>query len=85
MADSKSTEEKLKKALKKEKENIEEFYSNILGNLDIERERIQDEIRREFRTARRYVRANPEIGVGAAFAGGILVGVLLSAMFKKES
>jgi len=84
MADSKSTEEKLKEALNREKKNVEDRYTQILGSLDKERERIQDELRREFRTARRYVRANPEIGVGAAFAGGILAGVLIAAMFKKK-
>jgi len=55
----------------------------VLDTLEYERDRIQNELRREFRTARRYVRANPEIGVGAAFASGILVGVLLSVMYKK--
>jgi len=83
MKDSKSTEEELKDALNEEKKNMEAKYSQILQNLDIEKDKIKNEIRREFRTARRYVRANPEVGVGAAFAGGILAGVLLSVMFKK--
>ena len=82
MAKTKTAEE-LKDALEKEKEYIENRYAQVLDTLEYERDRIQNELRREFRTARRYVRANPEIGVGAAFAGGILAGVLLSAMFKK--
>lgn len=83
MDDSQTIEEELKEALHKEKKNVEDRYSQILNNLEKEREKIQAEIRREFRTARRYVRANPEIGIGAAFAGGILAGVLISAMFNK--
>ena len=82
MANSNTTEE-LKETLEKEKQYIEDRYSQVLDTLEYERDRIQNELRREFRTARRYVRANPEIGVGAAFAGGILAGVVLSVMLKK--
>lgn len=82
MANSKTAEE-LKAALEKEKQYVEDRYTQILDTLEYERDRIQNELRREFRTARRYVRANPEIGVGAAFAGGILAGVVLAAIFKK--
>jgi|AntRauTorcE11897_2_1112592.scaffolds.fasta_scaffold03081_5 ElaB/YqjD/DUF883 family membrane-anchored ribosome-binding protein len=82
MANSKKTEE-LKETLEKEKQYIEDRYSQVLDTLEYERDRIQNELRREFRTARRYVRANPEIGVGAAFAGGILAGVVLSVLIKK--
>ncbi|WP_340102522.1 hypothetical protein [Rhodohalobacter sp. 8-1] len=83
MAKTKTAEE-LKDALEKEKQHIEDRYTQILDTLEYERDRIQNELRREFRTARRYVRANPEIGVGAAFAGGILAGVLLSTLFKSN-
>jgi ElaB/YqjD/DUF883 family membrane-anchored ribosome-binding protein len=82
MANSNKTEE-LKDALEKEKEYIEDRYTQILDTLEYEKDRIQNELRREFRTARRYVRANPEIGVGAAFAGGIIAGVLLTSLLKK--
>lgn len=83
MEDSNAIEEELKEALQKEKKNVEDRYSQILSNLENEREKIQAEIRREFRTARRYVRANPEIGLGAAFTGGILAGMLIATMFNK--
>jgi len=83
MEDSKSTEEELQQALEEEKKKVEDRYSQILDSLEGEKEKIQQEIQREFRTARRYVRANPEVGVGAAFAGGILAGILVSVMFKK--
>jgi len=78
-----NTAEELKDALEKEKQYIEDRYSQVLDTLEYERDRIQNELRREFRTARRYVRANPEVGVGAAFAGGILAGVLISTLFEK--
>lgn len=82
MANS-NTAEELKDTLTKEKQYIEDRYTQVLDTLEYERDRIQNELRREFRTARRYVRANPEIGVGAAFAGGILAGVILSTVFSK--
>ena len=81
MATTKTAEE-LKDALEKEKQYIEDRYTQVLDTLEYEKDRIQNELRREFRTARRYVRANPEIGVGAAFAGGIIAGVLLTTVFK---
>lgn len=80
--DTSKTTEELKDALEKEKQNVEDRYSQILDNLDYEKTRIQNEIRREFRTARRYVRANPEIGVGAAFASGVLVGAVIVSIFR---
>lgn len=83
MANSKTTEE-LKDALEKEKQKVEDRYSQILDNLEYEKDRIRNEIRREFRTARRYVRANPEVGVGASFAAGIVAGVLISAIIRKR-
>ena len=83
MANSKTTEE-LKEALEKEKQKVEDRYTQMLDNLEYEKDRIRNELRREFRTARRYVRANPEIGVGASFAAGIFAGVVLSALLKKR-
>lgn len=84
MDKSESTEKELREALKKEKEKVEDRYTQILNSLDKERERIQQELRQEFRSARRYVRANPEIGVGAAFAGGVLAGLILSTLIKSN-
>lgn len=68
---------------KAEKEAVESLYDDIINTLNGERERIEREIRHEYRNARRYVRANPEQGVGIAFAGGIIAGILLGKLISR--
>ncbi|MGF1670935.1 MAG: hypothetical protein ACFCU6_10825 [Balneolaceae bacterium] len=40
-------------------------------------------MRHEYRNARRYVRANPEQGIGIAFAGGLIAGILLGRLISR--
>jgi len=75
--------EKPKIDFKAEREAVESLYDDIIDTLSGERERIEREIRHEYRNARRYVRANPEQGVGIAFAGGIIAGVLLGKLISR--
>ncbi len=83
MAKNNSDGKELKENFKKEKETIEKMYGEVISRLDSEKDRIQQELRHEFRNARRYVRANPETGVGAAFAGGLLAGIVLAKLFNR--
>ena len=55
-----------------------EGYDKALDKLQYEKDRLEREIRHEYRNARRYVRANPEQGVGVAFAAGLFLGILLT-------
>lgn len=55
-----------------------EKYDKAIDRLKYERDRLERELRHEYRNARRYVRANPEQGVGIAFLAGLIIGVLLS-------
>ena len=83
MPKNNSAGKELKENLEKEKEKIEHLYGDVISRLDSEKDRIQQELRHEFRNARRYVRANPETGVGAAFAGGLIVGIVLTKLFNR--
>lgn len=83
MAKNNSAGKEIKESFEKEKEKIDKLYGDVISRLDSEKDRIQNELRHEFRNARRYVRANPETGVGAAFAGGIVVGIILTKLFKR--
>ncbi len=83
MAKNNAAGKELKENLEKEKEKIENLYGDVISRLDTEKDRIQQELRHEFRNARRYVRANPETGVGAAFAGGLIVGIVLTKLFNR--
>ncbi|MEO9885238.1 MAG: hypothetical protein ABJR05_08485 [Balneola sp.] len=55
-----------------------EGYDKALDKLQYEKDRLEREIRHEYRNARRYVRANPEQGLGVAFAAGLFLGILLT-------
>jgi len=68
--------------LSEEKKAVENAYNKIIDQLKIEKERAERELKHEYRNARRYVRANPEMGVGLAFAGGILAGIILSKLAR---
>lgn len=83
MADLKTTEKELKDAIKKEKEALNDAYDDMLKKLKTEREKISKEIRSEYKNARRYVKKNPETGLGAALAGGLLVGFVLAKLFNR--
>jgi len=66
-----------------ERKAVESLYDDIITTLKSERENLEREMRHEYRNARRYVRANPEQGVGIAFAGGIIAGVLLGKLISR--
>lgn len=52
-------------------------YEKLIDRLKEERKELQDELNRDYREARRYVRSNPEEGVLIAFVGGITLGYIL--------
>lgn len=83
MADTKSTEKELKEAIKKEKEALNDAYGDMLKKLNSERDKISKEIRSEYKNARKYVKKNPETGLGVALAGGLLVGFVLAKLFNR--
>lgn len=63
-------------------ESLEKTYEDVLDRLKDEKERLEVELRHEYRNARRYVRANPERGVGMALLTGVVVGILLGRAVK---
>ena len=68
--------------ISEEKQAVETAYNKIIDQLKIEKERAERELKQEYRNARRYVRANPEAGVGLAFAAGILTGIILTKLTR---
>lgn len=80
---AKSKEKELKEALEKEKEAVESVYDDVITKLSEEKERIAHELNHEYRNARRYVRENPEIGVGTAFSVGLLAGIVFANLLRR--
>jgi ElaB/YqjD/DUF883 family membrane-anchored ribosome-binding protein len=56
----------------------EETYDVLIDRLRYERDGLERELKHGYRDARRYVRANPEQGLGFAFAAGLAIGILLT-------
>lgn len=74
----KRIEEGLEKAGDILEQKAIESYDKALDKLQYEKDRLERELRHEYRNARRYVRANPEQGLGVAFVAGLFLGVLLT-------
>lgn len=83
MAEEKSKEKELKEAIAKEKEAIVDTYDEILSKFKEEREKLQKEVGREIDNARKYVKDNPDTGVGIALAGGIIAGIIIGKILNR--
>ncbi|MEX2436261.1 MAG: hypothetical protein WD735_06200 [Balneolaceae bacterium] len=83
MAEQKSKEKELKEAIAKEKEAIVDTYDEILNKFKAEREKLQKEVGREIENARKYVKDNPDTGVGIALAGGIIAGIIIGKILNR--
>jgi len=57
-------------------------YEKIIERLKNEREALVDEVSRDYKDARRYVRSHPEEGVLIGFVGGLALGVILGKLMK---
>lgn len=55
---------------------------SLINRLKYERDGLERELKHEYRNVRRQVRANPEVGIGIAFAAGLTLGVLLTLSAK---
>ena len=84
MAKKKSTESKSTSndGEKKTAFEVRREYEELLDRLKYQRDQLEDEMKREYYNARRYVRSHPEEGVLLSFAGGLLMGILIGKLTK---
>jgi ElaB/YqjD/DUF883 family membrane-anchored ribosome-binding protein len=61
-----------------------ETYEQLIEQLNDEKERIEKDLKKEYRNARKYVRAHPEQGVGFAFLGGLAAGILITVLLYMD-
>jgi ElaB/YqjD/DUF883 family membrane-anchored ribosome-binding protein len=83
MNESNKTVQEIRDTFDEKKEKLEALYTEMADKLRSEKEKLEYEIKHEYRNARRFVRANPEQGVGIAFVSGILIGVILSKITQR--
>ncbi len=83
MKETQKTAQELKDTLDERREKLEATYTEMIDKLRAEKERLEYELKHEYRNARRYVRANPEQGVGIAFVSGLLIGVVLGKLIQR--
>lgn len=58
-------------------------YSEMIANLHEEKDRVENEIRHEYRKARKYVRSHPEESLAYAFLGGLAAGMVLARLLSR--
>jgi ElaB/YqjD/DUF883 family membrane-anchored ribosome-binding protein len=84
MSEKKITAQEMKDVLDEKRERLEATYTELIDKLHAEKEKLEYDLKHEYRNARRFVRANPEQGVGIAFVSGILIGVLLGKITNER-
>jgi len=84
MADNKdkSEENSEVKTEEKKREKIK-GDEKLINRWKEERAELEDELNRDYREARRYVRSHPEEGVLIGFVGGIALGYILSKLGRR--
>lgn len=82
MSESNKTTQEIKDIFEEKREKLEAVYIEMADKLRAEKEKLEYEIKHDYRNARRYVRANPEQGVGIAFVSGILIGIIVGKINK---
>lgn len=82
MAENKKTSENETNEQQAELEEKISSYENLLEKLKKERRHVEDELSKDYRNARRYVRLHPEEGVLLSFVGGIALGLIIGKLTK---
>jgi ElaB/YqjD/DUF883 family membrane-anchored ribosome-binding protein len=83
MADLKQAEKEIKETIQREKDELRNTYNDVVKKLRSEGDRLQGDIRKEYKNARKYVKKNPETGVGVALAGGVFLGIVIANILKR--
>lgn len=84
MADGKDKSKEKSEATTEEKKREKiKGYKKLIDRLKKERNELEDEINRDYREARRYVRSHPEEGVLIGFVGGIALGYILGKLGRR--
>lgn len=84
MAEEKNTsEEQSEQSTEAKKREKIRGYEQLIDRLKKERMELQDELGREYREARGYVRSHPEEGVLVALIGGVALGYILGRLGRK--
>lgn len=81
--DKKESQEQAEMGTEEKKQATIRNYEKLIERLKQEREELQDELNRDYREARRYVRSHPEEGVLMAFVGGVALGFVLGKLGRK--
>ncbi len=82
-ANNEKSKEKSEATTEEKKREKIKGYKKLIDRLKKERDELEDEINRDYREARRYVRSHPEEGVLIGFVGGIALGYILGKLGRK--
>ncbi|MDR8390946.1 hypothetical protein NC796_07345 [Aliifodinibius sp. S!AR15-10] len=82
MAKNQSTPENETTEQQAELEEKISSYEKLLDRLKKERRHVEDELSKDYRNARRYVRSHPEEGILMSFVGGVALGIIIGKLTK---
>lgn len=83
MAKNKESQEQREASTEEQKRAKIKGYEKLIDRLKEERTELQNELNRDYKEARRYVRSHPEEGILFAFVGGIALGYVFGKLGRK--
>lgn len=83
MAEKKENQEQSEASTEEKKRAKIKGYEKLIDRLKEERSELQNELNRDYKEARRYVRSHPEEGILFAFVGGVTLGYVLGKLGRK--
>ncbi len=83
MAKNKESQEQGEASTEEKKSAKIKGYEKLIDRLKEERNELQNELNRDYKEARRYVRSHPEEGILFAFVGGVALGYVLGKLGRK--
>ena len=64
-------------------DNCNGSFADAIEKLHVEKERIENELRHEYRNIRKYVRSHPETALAYTFIGGVAMGLILAKLVSR--
>lgn len=83
MADTTKIEQEVKEVIRRERDKLEGIYADLIEKMNGERERLSSDLQKEYNNAKKYVSSHPETGIGVAFAGGLLAGIIITKILSR--
>lgn len=79
----KEAEQNLETSATDSPDKCEGSFVDVIEKLHVEKDRIENELRHEYRNIRKYVRSHPETALAYTFFGGVIAGLILAKWISR--